>query len=245
LRLRPGKEISVQHKLSKAQVPFQLKNARCIAVAPATKLDEILEINREVVVQDLNSQKVIEPLIKLVNEKKEIKTAWDSCAASGGKSILLYDALPHVQLTVSDIRESILINLTKRFSEAGITGYKKIVTDIAAKALKSGEKFDLIICDAPCSGSGTWSRTPEQLYFFGEVRIEYYSALQKRIVTNAAKNLHKGSYFLYITCSVFKNENEEVASFIEEQLSLKLLHLEYFVGYNQKADTLFTALFVL
>ena len=244
LRLRPGKEISVQRKLSKAQIPFQQKNPRCIAVAPFTKLDEILEINNEAVVQDLNSQRVIEPLMKYVNEK-EIKTAWDSCAASGGKSILLYDTLPHVQLTVSDIRESILINLTKRFSEAGITGYKKIVTDIAAKALKSGEKFDLIICDAPCSGSGTWSRTPEQLYFFDETRIDYYSALQKRIVTNAAKNLRKGGYFLYITCSVFKNENEEVASFIEEKLSLTPLNLEYFVGYNQKADTLFTALFVL
>jgi len=50
---------------------------------------------------------------------------------------------------------------------------------------------------------------------------------------------------LYITCSVFKNENEEVVKFISEQLSLQLLNMEYLKGYNQKADTLFTALFIL
>ena len=52
---------------------------------------------------------------------------WDCCAASGGKSIMLYDLDPAIRLTVSDIRESILINLRKRFNEAGIKKYQSFV----------------------------------------------------------------------------------------------------------------------
>jgi 16S rRNA (cytosine967-C5)-methyltransferase len=243
LRLRPGKEMIVKQKLSAAQIPFQLKNSQAVSVPPATKLDEILALNKEVVIQDLNSQKVLEPLLNEISGKKELKTAWDCCAASGGKSILLFDKLPGIQLTVSDIRGSTLINLKKRFSEAGINSYKKMVADISDKPLPLEKKFDLIICDAPCSGSGTWSRTPEQLYFFDEKRIQHYSTLQKRIVTNAVKNLRKGSCFLYITCSVFKKENEEIATFIKEKLMLRQVKAELLKGYDKKADTLYASLF--
>src|SRR5687768_9272222 len=244
LRIRPGNEKDVTRKLCEANIVFNLVNDQCLSVEPATKLNEVLEINKEAVVQDYSSQQVLNSL-KQHAQKSEIKTAWDCCAASGGKSILLKDVFSHVQLTVSDIRESILFNLKNRFKQAGIRNYKSMVADLSASALNSQQQFDLIICDAPCSGSGTWSRTPEQLYFFEEKKIEYYSTLQKNILSNAVKNLKKDGFLLYITCSVFKKENEEVVEFIKEQLSLQLLNMEYLNGYNQKADTLFTALFVL
>jgi 16S rRNA (cytosine967-C5)-methyltransferase len=245
LRIRPGKEINVKQNLAVSNISFHSVTDHCVAVAPATKLDEVIELNKEAVIQDLNSQQVLDPLIKYIQGKNKIKTAWDCCAASGGKSILLKDHFPALQLTVSDIRESILINLTKRLAQAGIAGYKKMVADIAQAPLKLQQKFDLIVCDAPCSGSGTWSRTPEQLYFFDENKIEYYSGLQKKIVSNVVKSLQTGGFLVYITCSVFKNENEEVAEFIQEQLSLQLINMEYLKGYHQKADSLFTALFTL
>jgi 16S rRNA (cytosine967-C5)-methyltransferase len=245
LRIRPGEEINVKQKLAASHIHFDLITDHCIAVAPATKLDEIIELNREAVIQDLNSQRVLDPLIKHVRRKGKFKTAWDCCAASGGKSILLKDHFPEFQLTVSDIRKSILVNLTKRLAQAGITRYKKMVADMAQAPLKNQQKFDLIVCDAPCSGSGTWGRTPEQLYFFDESKINYYSGLQKRIVSNVVKNLQTGGFLVYITCSVFKNENEKVVEFIQEQLSLQLISMEYLKGYNLKADTLFTALFTL
>ena len=244
LRIRPGHEKEVTRKLSNAGIAFATVSDQCLSVEPATKLNEVLEINKEVVVQDYNSQQVLTSLVKHA-QKSEIKTAWDCCAASGGKSILLKDIFPHVQLTVSDIRESILFNLKKRFEQAGIKNYKSVVVDLSASPLNNYQQFDLIICDVPCSGSGTWSRTPEQLYFFNEKKIDYYSTLQKKILSNAVKNLKKDGFLLYITCSVFKNENEEVVEYIKEHLSLRLLNMEYLKGYNQKADTLFTALFVL
>ncbi|HYK56845.1 MAG TPA: Fmu (Sun) domain-containing protein, partial [Flavisolibacter sp.] len=105
--------------------------------------------------------------------------------------------------------------------------------------------FDLVICDAPCSGSGTWSRTPEQLKFFKKEKIEQYAQLQKSIALNAAKSVKLQGYFLYITCSVFKKENEEVVAFIKANTPLQLVSSKYFMGYDRRADTLFAALFRL
>ena len=244
LRIRPGKKIEVIEKLTKKNISFELVNEYSVAISPATKLEEVLEINREVIIQDNSSQQVLDSSTEYIKEM-EIRTAWDCCAASGGKSILLKDHFPHVQLTVSDIRESILNNLEKRFRQAGIKHYSKVLIDLSNSILNIHQEFDLIICDAPCSGSGTWSRTPEQLYFFKEQKIEEYAALQRRIVSNAIKNLKRGGLFLYVTCSVFKKENEEVVKFAENDLGLRRINGVYLKGYNKKADTLFTALFTL
>jgi 16S rRNA (cytosine967-C5)-methyltransferase len=109
---------------------------------------------------------------------------------------------------------------------------------------QSAQTYDLVICDAPCSGSGTWGRTPEQLFFFSIDKLNHYSSLQKKIVSNAVKGLKKGSCLLYITCSVFIAENEEVVNFIQKQFALQLVNQQYYVGYDKKADTLFAALFI-
>ena len=175
--------------------------------------------------------------------KVKPQKVWDCCAASGGKSILIHDLYPEAKLTVSDIRKTILINLAKRFQQAGITGYRSIVADLTNSKLPiTHSSFDLIVCDAPCTGSGTWSRTPEQLYFFDEQKIVYYSNLQQKISGEAARYLKSGGYFLYITCSVFKKENEEVIKKLQIDGGLKLVKMELLKGYEQKADTLFAAL---
>ena len=158
---------------------------------------------------------------------------------------MLHDRFPNTQLTVSDVRESILHNLRNRFGRAGIRGYQSFVADVASKDFGPDKKFDVIICDAPCSGSGTWGRTPEQLRFFRKEKIEHYSSLQKAIAANAATCLKSGGAFLYITCSVFKKENEDVVETIIQQTPLQLIKQHYFGGYEEKADTLFAALFSL
>jgi 16S rRNA (cytosine967-C5)-methyltransferase len=207
-------------------------------------VDRLVELDKEAVVQDYNSQRVLD--FPHLREMPAEPLVWDCCAASGGKSILAYDTLPAIRLTVSDIRESILQNLEKRFRAAGITHYNRFVIDLSVPDPKPRKPvFDLILCDAPCTGSGTWSRTPEQMYFFKKEKLSHYAKLQMTIVANAAKSLKPGGYFLYITCSVFKMENEGVVDFIREHLPLQLLSATYFTGFDKKADTLFAALFRL
>ncbi|HZH99711.1 MAG TPA: methyltransferase domain-containing protein, partial [Flavisolibacter sp.] len=231
-------------KLQKAAVEFKLIRDNCIELENGIKIEDILEVDKEVVIQDDSSQRIIEPLSDVLPADDLLET-WDCCAASGGKSILLKDAFPKAFLTVSDIRPSILHNLRNRFQRAGIKHYLSMVADLTKPDFALDKTFDVILCDAPCSGSGTWSRTPEQLFYFDEERIHYYSNLQKKIAETASWLLKPGGYFLYSTCSVFRTENEDVVSFIESTTQLKLVKTNYYKGYQHRADTLFAALFRL
>jgi 16S rRNA (cytosine967-C5)-methyltransferase len=242
LRLRPNHEIAVMQKLINAEINFSKIDRSCLSLSNNSKIENVIELDVEAVVQDLNSQRTIELTRPEIIHYESKIAAWDCCAASGGKSLLLYDINSNIDLTVSDIRESILVNLKKRFSRAGIKKYKTVIADLT-KPFSTQQLFDVIICDAPCTGSGTWSRTPEQLYFFEEKKIEQYASLQKRIVSNIIPHLNQNGCLLYITCSVFKKENEEVVNFITMEFDLKLIKAEILTGYDKKADTMFAALF--
>ncbi|HWH64163.1 MAG TPA: hypothetical protein VNS50_12850, partial [Ginsengibacter sp.] len=146
-------------------------------------------------------------------------------------------------LTVTDRRKNILENLKSRFGNAGIKKYKLMIADLEKPTVAIDESFDIIIADVPCTGSGTWTRTPEQLHFFKQNEIEKYVSLQRKIIENALPQLKNNGRLLYITCSVFKNENEENVIFFREKYELDLLKKEYLKGYEMQADTLFVALF--
>lgn len=241
IRVRPGFETVVRTKLSNAAIPFQELSDATLALSNGTKLDTILEIDKEIVIQDLNSQRV---RLLLPAELPSPIRIWDCCAASGGKSILVYDYLSKVSLTVSDARSSILHNLKQRFERAGIDRYDAFIADLSVSTFTyTGEPYNLVICDAPCTGSGTWSRTPEQLAFFSTDKITLYTALQRKITQNVATTIQPGGYLLYITCSLFKRENEEIVKqLLEQNHALELVVQQLMTGYHQKSDTMFAAL---
>ena len=250
LRIRPGRKKRVIEKLNEASVVFEWPEDDCLLLANNSSVEKILKLNKDAVVQDINSQKVLDHLDKSPGllQSTEKVTAWDCCAASGGKSILLYDKLKgNIKLTVSDIRKNILANLHKRLQQAGININRDFITDLSVSSgLEMAEKFSVIICDTPCTGSGTWSRTPEQLFFFNENSIDVYAERQQQIVSNVIPHLNHGGLFFYTTCSVFKKENEEMVSFIKEKNPLlQLVQMEYFKGYENAADTMFVAVFQL
>ena len=170
---------------------------------------------------------------------------WDACAASGGKSILVHDLYPELNITVSDIRDSILRNLRSRFAKAGIKNYQAFLTDLTRDyPPDAAANADLILADVPCTGSGTWSRTPEELWFFNPQRITQYAEIQKKILGHIAPRLLPGAWLIYSTCSVFKKENEEMAALIRDTThGLKQDKMENIKGYNERADTMFAARF--
>ena len=245
LRVRPGNKETVFQKLRLAGVPFKPLSNECIALPNGSKIDSVVEVDNEVVVQDYSSQQVGELLKRIQQDKKRSLQVWDCCAASGGKSILVYDLLSTVSLTVSDLRKSIIQNLETRFKRAGIKPATVFVADLSQPLHSTSlPAFDLIVCDVPCTGSGTWGRTPEQLYYFSEEKIEEYASLQKKIVSNVIPQLKPGGYLLYITCSVFAKENEAQETAILKQ-GMELEGMTWLKGYDQKADSMFVALFRL
>ena len=192
-------------------------------------------------VQDWSSQQSLNDLVI-----PERSSWWDCCAASGGKSLLLLDKEPNIKLLVSDVRLSILRNLDERFEKASVkTYFRKKILDLSKPVnnIMGEESFDGIILDAPCSGSGTWGRTSEMLWKFSKSEIEKYSSLQKDIVKNVVPYLKPGKTLLYITCSVFAAENEEICQYITDELGLQLIDQHSIIGYDKKADTMFVAQF--
>ncbi len=247
IRVRPNYRQRVQSALQEAGVPFEWVSEKAVRLKAATSIDQLLKLNKEAVVQDLNSQQVFNSIKVLALDSKDQKSVrvWDCCAASGGKAILLHDEFgKRIQLMVSDIRENILQNLSVRLQQAGIRLYNRFVADLTHKTgLPLSEQFDWIVCDAPCTGSGTWSRTPEQLHSFKTTELDRFVSRQKAILSNVLPHLVPGGLFVYITCSVFEKENEGMVQYIKDTAKLSLMDEQYLKGYQNAADTMFVAIF--
>lgn len=168
---------------------------------------------------------------------------WDCCAGAGGKALLLKDIEPSVKLTVSDTRKSILHNLSKRFKLYKHIPPTTMMVDVADTTLlqqcMAAKKFDAIICDVPCSGSGTWARTPEQMFFFKASALKEFAENQRQIATNAAKYLKPGGRLYYITCSVFKAENEDIVAYLNRDSNFTIEESQIINGIEHHADSMF------
>lgn len=245
LRVRPGQKTAILRKLEQARLPFHELDEMSLALPNGSKVEPVLALDKEAVVQDLSSQRVGEFMQLVRKAMAGTLQVWDCCAASGGKSIMAYDIDPTIQLTVSDVRESIMTNLTKRFERSGISKYRSFIADLVTANIQSpipNDQYSMIIADLPCSGSGTWGRTPEQLAFFDQGEIRKYAERQKAIIGNVGQQLQPGGYLLYITCSVFKRENEDNVAYCMKTQGYQLVKMELLKGYDKKADTLFAAL---
>lgn len=241
IRIHTGKERLVLSVLTAAGVTFKQLGANTISLPNGTKLDQIFADHAPSMpfeVQDLSSQQTL-----AYYRPQRYEHWWDACAASGGKSLLLYSEEPHIKLVVSDIRESVLNNLDERFIGAGLRTYQKKLLDLTQNPdpVLHNYQFDGVILDAPCTGSGTWGRTPEMISQFEEFKLAGFQNLQKTIAGNVVKYLKPGKPLIYITCSVFKEENEDIVAYLVNHLNLRLEASQILKGYENKADTMFVA----
>ena len=238
IRVHKRFDVQVKTALITSEVVFKDEGNGCLSLPNGTRLETIFPNQHWFEVQDLSSQQTAGFF-----KPQKWDNWWDACAASGGKSLLLYDLEPTVKLVVSDIRESILSNLDERFHQAGYFKYQKKLLDLTQNndLLLHDYAFDGIILDAPCSGSGTWGRTPEMISKFDDHKIEFFQRLQQNIVRNVVKYLKPGKPLIYITCSAFKAENEDMVGFMVKELGLKLEESKVLKGYENKADTMFVA----
>ena len=144
-------------------------------------------------------------------------TALDLCAAPGGKSTLLRSALPKDCVLYSNEpirnRANILLeNVTK-------WGYENhIVTNNYPKDYRRSKlRFDLILCDVPCSGEGMFRKDEATIREWSEQNVEKCWQLQREIVDDAWACLNPGGLLIYSTCTFNTKENEENIRYFLEQ----------------------------
>ena len=187
-------------------------------------------------IQDLSSQ-----LCASYIEAGENATVWDACAGAGGKALYLADRYPDISIKCTDIRQSIVKNLEARAKRAGQDNIDAEVLDVTDEHRLKNWPGDWkhIVADVPCSGSGTWRRTPEQMAVCTHEQIIKYSELQKTILRNLAAKTAKGGYIYYMTCSLYSVENEDVTSWAASELNLEITMGETVGGYEYGADTMY------
>ena len=238
IRVRHGSETLVKGTLTKENITFKDEGNGCLSLPNGTRLEHLFPQQNWFEVQDLSSQQTAKYF-----KPKRWEAWWDACAASGGKSLLLHELQPDIKLVVSDIRESVLDNLDGRFHNAGLFKYQKKLLDLTKNVDPElhNYEFDGIILDAPCSGSGTWGRTPEMISQFQPEKMEFFQRLQHGIAANVVKYLKPGKPLIYITCSAFKVENEDAVNFMVKELGMKVEEQAVLKGYENKADTMFVS----
>jgi 16S rRNA (cytosine967-C5)-methyltransferase len=135
---------------------------------------------------------------------------WDACAAPGGKTAVLVQRHPHSDILATDISPRRLHSMQRRLSTQ--LPQQKIRTMVAdATHLPTAEgNFDLILCDVPCSGTGTLARNPEIRHRLELADLKRQSTRQNEILSAALRRLNPGGCLVYSTCSLEPEENEAV-----------------------------------
>ncbi len=138
----------------------------------------------------------------------------DFCAGAGGKSLVLGALMQNKGVIVAtDIHSVRLQKAQERFRRAGIhlIETRLLEHDVSDKWIKrQKEKFDRIIVDVPCSGSGTWRRNPDQKWKITPSNLENLQKTQLDILNKVFPLLKKGGRLVYATCSLFPQENENI-----------------------------------
>ena len=154
-------------------------------------------------VQDEGSQ-----LIALACAPAPGRDIIDLCAGAGGKALAIAAAAPEARIIAADTNRQRLAQLSPRAHRAG--------ADIAVRLLDAGKEAamltdlegqaDVVLVDAPCSGSGTWRRSPEGRWRLTPERLDRVVALQRRLLDLAAPLVKPGGMLVYAVCSILARE---------------------------------------
>jgi 16S rRNA (cytosine967-C5)-methyltransferase len=141
----------------------------------------------------------------------DAKTVWDCCAAPGGKTLILAHRLASAAITASDVSAKRLAQTEARFRRYAYA--ERIHCAVAdATAPFGSQHFDLILCDVPCSGTGTLAANPEIRHRLKPEEFPRQAARQKAILKAALKQLAPGGKLVYSTCSLEPEECEQVVA---------------------------------
>jgi 16S rRNA C967 or C1407 C5-methylase (RsmB/RsmF family)/NOL1/NOP2/fmu family ribosome biogenesis protein len=164
----------------------------------------------------------------------------DLCAAPGGKSTLLNSAINAGDLLVANeiikTRVPVLTDNLSRWGQANVIVSNNDPKDIGR--LKSF--FDIILVDAPCSGSGMFRKDPQAMNEWSEANVELCHQRQERILANILPALKEDGYLIYSTCSYSHQENEDILDWLCQEFDLESVRIpiykEWGIVETQSAD---------
>jgi len=166
-------------------------------------------------VQETSSMFLYRVLRQLVSEPVAML---DMCAAPGGKSTTALAALPEGSSLVCNepirTRANILAENIQKWGWGNVTVTNNYPKDIA----QSGMKFDVVLCDVPCSGEGMFRKDEAAIGEWSVQNVKRCAALQREIVAEAWKCLNDGGLMIYSTCTFNAHEDEENVAWICNEL---------------------------
>lgn len=159
-------------------------------------------LSGRVELQDVASQAVIDDIPVAAGQK-----VLDYCAGGGGKTLALA-AREKLKLWAHDANPARMHDLPVRASRAGAT--IGLLDDARTRA-----PFDLVLVDAPCSGSGSWRRDPQGKWALTPARLAELISVQASILDQTAPLVEEGGVLAYVTCSLIADENQgQIADFV-------------------------------
>lgn len=235
----------LQGQLIKAGITIEQTHGNAIAVSGQVNLNPWVD-NGNAYIQDISSQTAMDwttqPMAAYCHANSDV---WDCCSGAGGKSISLLKQYPTTKLTCSDVRSNILENLKQRFQLLGLKQPNVFIAPLNGyndnlNSKDSNQTYNLILADVPCSGSGTWRRNPENLHYFDPQTIEQFADRQLNIIQNVLPSLAVGGYLVYLTCSIFAAENENIVKqVLQSNDNIQLVSEEFCGGIDLQGDFIY------
>lgn len=159
----------------------------------------------------------------------------DYCAGGGGKTLAMAGR-GGAEFFAHDVEPRRMKDLPARAERAGVS-----VALLESEDLVEHAPFDLVLCDAPCSGSGAWRRAPEGKWALTDDRLKELNEIQDDVLDKAANLTAPGGLLAYVTCSLFKDENEvRVSSFLARSPEWKMVFSRHF-SLSDGGDGFFVA----
>ena len=215
LRARPGQGRVVAAKLRDCHLFGEGALAEILEYRGKNDLFRTPQFHAgEFELQDISSQAV-----GLLCGPKPGEAWWDACAGEGGKTLHLSDLMQNRGLIwASDRATWRLQRLKRRAARARMFNYRSAAWDGEAK-LPTKTKFDGVLLDAPCSGIGTWHRNPHARWTTTLRDVQELSALQRKLLANAAGAVKPGGKLIYAVCTLSRAETTEVAKDFQQRFS--------------------------
>lgn len=162
----------------------------------------------------------------LVNPKRGNMVA-DFCAGAGGKTLGISAMMKNTgRVYAFDISDKRLANLKKRLKRSGASNIvtHKIINENDTKIKRLRNKFDRVLVDAPCTGLGTLRRNPDLKWKHSLESLNELNIKQNLIINSASKLCKVGANLIYATCSILKEENEDIVdNFLLKNKNFRIL----------------------